>query len=99
MHREDDCPCHTCTCRCHETGTGPDSTVEPLYTRLQLRQLDELYNAAWARVLRALDTGNKTHHPDDLMHYERASAYRDAIADVCQVVNKGVLPEWVGNER
>lgn len=26
MHREDDCPCHTCTCRCHEDGSGFDVT-------------------------------------------------------------------------
>ena len=71
----------------------------PLYSRSTLRQLDELNDAAWARVMRALDTARQTHHPDDWHHYERASAYQRAIDDVCQVVNRGVLPEWARDAR
>ena len=100
MHREDDCPCHTCTCRCHETGTGPDSTVKPLYTRSQLAQLDELNAAAWKRAMDALDTARQTRFdPDDWHRYEVASAYQRALDHVCLVVNTGVFPKWFRDAR
>ena len=97
MHREDDCPCHTCTCQCHEAGTGFD---ERRITRSQLRQLDELNTLAWRRVVDALDAARETRFdPDDWHRYKLVEAYQQAIDDVLQVMNTGVFPEWVRDAR